>query len=120
MASIIVLQQHLLHTSDRAVDSTTFAKVAALLIPLIALLCAMGMVSNLRYAHVVNRYLRRGRDFGSLVRIALPVMAAIWFLQETLAAACTFYAISGPLGLLRRRDRKMKTPTENGGSSEQA
>ncbi len=119
VASLIVLQQHLLHTSDGAADSSTFAKVAALFIPLIALLCAIGMVSNLRYAHVVNRYLRRGRDFGSLVRIALPVMAAIWFLQETLAAACTLYAISGPLGLLHPRDRQPDTATETGDSHEQ-
>lgn len=103
VASLIVLHQHLLHTSEGVNDSTTFAKAAALFIPLIALLCAIGMVSNLRYAHVVNRYLRGSRDFGALVRIALPVMAAVWFLQETLAAACTLYAISGPAGLLRRR-----------------
>lgn len=105
VASLIVLQQHLLHTSDRAGDSVTFGKIVALFIPLIALLCAIGMVSNLHYPHVVNRYLRRGRDFSSLVRIALPVIAAVWFLQETLAAACTFYALSGPLGLFRRRKR---------------
>jgi hypothetical protein len=38
-----------------------------------------------------------------LVRLILPVVAAIWFLQETLAAACTFYVLSGPLGMLRGR-----------------
>ena len=106
VASLIVLQQHLLHTTDLADSSVTFARVAALAIPVVALLCAIGMVSNLPYPHVVNRYLRGGRDFGSLVRIALPVMAAIWFLQETLAAACTLYAISGPLGGLFRRNRR--------------
>ena len=104
VASLIVLQQHLLHTSEAAPSSITFAKVAALAIPFIALLCALGMVSNLPYPHVVNRYLRGSRDFPSLVRIALPVMTAIWFMQETVAIACTAYAISGPLrGVARRR-----------------
>jgi len=104
VASLIVLQQHLLHTSEAVPSSITFAKVAALAIPFIALLCALGMVSSMPYAHVVNRYLRGGRDFQSLVRIALPVMAAVWFMQETVAIACTAYALSGPLrGMARRR-----------------
>jgi CDP-diacylglycerol--serine O-phosphatidyltransferase len=110
VASLIVLQQHLLHTSEAAPSSITFAKIAALAIPIIALLCALGMVSSLPYPHVVNRYLRRGRDFQSLVRIALPVMAAIWFMQETVAIACTTYALSGPLrGLARRRRDDLAT-----------
>ena len=103
VASLIVLHQHLLYTRFDATESLAFDRIAALTIPVIALLCGLGMVSNLRYPHVVNRYLRGARDFGSLVRIALPLVAAVWFLQETLAAACTLYALSGPLGLLRRR-----------------
>lgn len=109
VASLILLQQHLMFTRFAATESLTFDRVAALTIPVIALLCAIGMVSNIRYPHIVNRYLRGGRDFGSLVRLILPVVAAIWFLQETLAAACTFYALSGPLGMLRRKS-KTETP----------
>ena len=112
VASLIVLQQHLLHTSDAAPSSITFAKVAALAIPVVALLCAIGMVSNLPYPHVVNRYLRGGRDFGAMVRIALPVMGLIWFMQETIAIACTTYALSGPFrGLFQRRRDDHETPT---------
>jgi CDP-diacylglycerol--serine O-phosphatidyltransferase len=115
VASLIVLQQHLLYTSEIADGSLTFARVAALAIPVIALLCGLGMVSNLRYPHIVNRYLRGGRDFASLVRIALPLMAAVWFLQETLAAGCTLYALSGPLrGVFgRNRETGPNTPVEN-------
>ncbi|MAD79191.1 MAG: hypothetical protein CMJ51_07470 [Planctomycetaceae bacterium] len=115
VASLIVLQQHLLYTSEIADGSLTFARVAALAIPVIALLCGLGMVSNLRYPHIVNRYLRGGRDFASLVRIALPLMAAVWFLQETLAAGCTLYALSGPLrGVFgRNRETRPTPPVEN-------
>ena len=109
VASLILLQQHLMFTRFDATESLTFDRVAALTIPVIALLCAIGMVSNTRYPHVVNRYLRGGRDFGSVVRMILPVVAAIWFLQETLAAACTLYALSGPLGVLRRRSEEGPT-----------
>ncbi len=49
-------------TRFAAPDSLTFDPVAALTIPVIALLCAIGMVSNIRYPHIVNRYLRGGRD----------------------------------------------------------
>ena len=114
VASLILLQQHLMFTRFEATESLAFDRVAALTIPVIALLCAIGMVSNTRYPHIVNRYLRGGRDFGSVVRLILPVVAAVWFLQETLAAACTFYALSGPLGLLRRKkDEPAALPIEH-------
>ena len=118
VASLIVLQQHLLHTNDLAGDSVTFARLAALFIPFVALLCAIGMVSNMRYPHVVNRYLRGGRDFGSIVRIALPVIAAVWFLQETLAAACTLYALWTPARFVLGRGRRKKTATTPSGEVE--
>lgn len=101
VASLILLQQHLLFTTSTVSESVTFARVAALAIPFVALLCAIGMVSNLAYPHMVNRYLRGRHDFGTIVRLVLPIIGAIWFLQETLAIGCTWYALYGPCrGLL--------------------
>lgn len=105
VASLILLQQHLLFTTSTAGESVTFARIAALAIPFVALLCAIGMVSNLPYPHMVNRYLRGHRDFGAIVRLVLPIIGAVWFLQETLAIGCTWYALYGPVrgSLLRFR-----------------
>lgn len=122
VASLIVLHQHLLFTTTRAPDSVTFARVAALAIPLVALLSGLAMVSNIPYPHVVNRYLRGGRDYGSLVRITLPIIALVWFMQETVALACTAYALAGPVRSLRRSVRRTGTlevkPTDSSTSSD--
>ena len=108
VASLIVLHQHLLFTKD-ASESLAIARTTALVLPIITLLGGMAMVSSIPYPHIVNRYMRQKRDFGSLVRIVLPVIAAIWFLQATLAIFCTAYALSGPFRLasiyMRNRPR---------------
>ena len=96
IVSLIVLHQHLLFTKG-AGDSIAIARASALLLPFVTLLCGLAMVSTIPYTHVVNRYLGKQRDFGSLVKIVLPVVAAIWFLQATLAIVCTAYALSGPI-----------------------
>jgi CDP-diacylglycerol--serine O-phosphatidyltransferase len=108
IASLIVLHQHLLATRTGVEENLAFARFAALGIPLIALLCAFAMVSTIRYAHFANRVLRAKRDFSSLVRIVVPLIACIFSFQITLAAAFTLYALSGPvraLWLIARRDR---------------
>ena len=99
IASLIVLHQHLLFTKG-AGDSITVARVSALLLPFVTILCSLAMVSAIPYTHVANRYLGRQRDFGALIKIVLPVVAAIWFLQATLAIVCTAYALSGPTRLI--------------------
>ena len=104
IASLVVLHQHLLFTKG-AGDSITIARISALTLPLITLGVGIAMVSAIPYPHLINRYLRRQRDFTSLVRIVLPVVAAIWFLQATLAVVCTAYAVSGPIRMLVMRSR---------------
>lgn len=101
VVSLIVLHQHLLFTKG-AGESIAIARTSALVFPFLTILCALAMVSTIPYTHIVNRYLGRQRDFGSLIRVVLPVVAAIWFLQATLAVVCTAYALSGPTRILVR------------------
>ncbi len=104
VASLIILHQHLLVANPIVAElPTSFVRGAALGTPLIALLCAMGMVSSIRYVHIVNRYLRREQTFTVIVRVIIPLVLAVWWLQETLAVVFTLYALSGPIGLMRRR-----------------
>jgi CDP-diacylglycerol--serine O-phosphatidyltransferase len=113
VASFIVLHQHLLFTTA-AGESVTVARVAALLFPIVTLLCGLAMVSAVPYSHMVNRYLGGRRDFGALVRIVLPVIAAIWFLQATVAIVCTAYAFSGPTRLLVYKFRRRYAADSDG------
>ena len=82
------------------------ARIAALGIPLVTVIVALAMVSSIRYSHFVNRVLRSRRTFPALVRIVLPVLVAIWWPREMLAAGFVIYALSGPvIALLRPADR---------------
>jgi CDP-diacylglycerol--serine O-phosphatidyltransferase len=106
VASLIVLHQYLLYRHAGIEDGLGFARIAALGIPLVTVIVALAMVSSIRYSHFVNRVLRSRRTFPALVRIVLPVLVAIWWPREMLAAGFVIYALSGPvIALLRPADR---------------
>ncbi|MBC23666.1 MAG: hypothetical protein CMJ32_07095 [Phycisphaerae bacterium] len=103
IASLIVLHQHGLSAWLGADDSMTFARISALGIPLITLLCALAMNSRLPYVHIAIRYLSGNRDISYLIRIVVPCALAIFWFQEVLAIGFTAYALSGPWHWLRSR-----------------
>ena len=105
VASLIVLHQHLLFRHD-GLPETPFARISAYGLPLVTLFAAILMVSTVRYPHFANRVLRTRRDFAGLVRMLVPVILAVFWLQITIAVGFTLYALLGParaLWLLRRQ-----------------
>lgn len=105
VASLIVLHQHLLIKTFAAEVPAGFARASSLFIPLVTILCAVAMVSRMRYAHIVNRYLRGRRSFRYIVWLVVPLVAAILWLQVTMAIAFVLYALSGPWSLLTRKPK---------------
>jgi CDP-diacylglycerol--serine O-phosphatidyltransferase len=104
IASLIVLQQHLLFTtSETSATEAILANTFALGIPFVTLLCALAMISRLPYAHFVNRYLAPKQDFTWLAKIIIPLVFASLWPQITLAVGFTAYALTGPLALIRKR-----------------
>ena len=114
VASLIVPHQHLLAQSPEASSSAFFEKGFALGIPVVTLLCALAMVSRIRYAHFVNRYLAPKRDFSYVARVVVPIVFASNWPQITLAVGFTAYAVSGPIagathlrsGIRRRKEQE--------------
>jgi CDP-diacylglycerol--serine O-phosphatidyltransferase len=104
VASLIVLHQHLLHETPGIEEGLAFARAAALGIPFVTVLVAIAMISNIRYQHFSNRVLRARRGFHSLLRIVLPVIIALWWPVQALAAGFVIYALSGPVMSIFRRD----------------
>lgn len=106
VASLVLLHQHLL--TQRYFDEITpaFARWTSLGIPLVMLLCALGMVSSIPFVHFANRFVRARKSFAYVVRLVIVLMMAVWWFQETLAVACTTYALSGPAILLWRWMRR--------------
>src|SRR5947207_7343780 len=76
VAAWILMQQDLLHESlERAsrnmphITLDVLFNICTWLLPLIVLATGMLMVSNIRYPHVVNRYLRGRRSFARLILV---------------------------------------------------
>jgi len=108
IASLIILHQHFFVVRFDSAPPDMFARAAALGVPFITLLCALGMVSSVRYTHIVNRYLLGPRSFGYVVRLVIPLLLAIWKFQITLAVLFTAYALSGFVRviIIRLRERR--------------
>ncbi|MFG0329996.1 MAG: CDP-alcohol phosphatidyltransferase family protein [Phycisphaerales bacterium] len=107
LASLILLHQHYLGETDYP----WAARVTALGMSFILLLCAIGMVSRLPYVHVTNRYIRGDANFGYIVRITIIALSAVFFTTEILAIAFTLYALSAPTrSLMRSRHRRQGIP----------
>jgi CDP-diacylglycerol--serine O-phosphatidyltransferase len=99
VASLVILHQHLLLRFPDDIPRS-FARAAALGIPVVMLLCALAMVSSIPYVHFTNRYLHGPRSFHYIVRLALAVVFLAWWFQETIAAIFVIYVLSGPVRLL--------------------
>ncbi len=112
VAALILLHQHLalvvfnqdVPTSVREPES--FAPIAALAIPAVTLLCALAMVSRMRYPHFVNRYLKGRKSFGRVAALVMVLAAGAWWFHQMLAVALVCYAMSGPAFWLIQRFRK--------------
>ena len=84
----------------------TLARVALFIMPVIVLSTGLLMVSDIRYPHVVNRYLRGKRSFGRLLAVvALLLLLVVWH-EYTLAIGTVVYAFYGfglwVMGRIRR------------------
>jgi len=121
VASLVILHQHLLVTQFggapvipgealQADAPLSFVQWAALGIPLIMLLCAFAMVSNVPYVHLVNRYFRGQKSFHYMVRLVVLLAFAIWSFRITLAITLTAYALSGPARLVLNRFKRKRAP----------
>ena len=63
---------------------------------MIMLLAAFGMVSRMRYQHVVSRYLGGRVGFGTITKIVILGLLLLIHLQGALAAGFALYAMSAP------------------------
>lgn len=118
VASLILLHQHLLVKRFGGEFPPGFERTCSLLIPLVTLMAALDMVSTMRYPHLINRFARGRKNFPALVRIVIPVVMAVLWLQVALAICFVAYALSGPLGAAMRRVRRRRlVPAAGAGAS---
>jgi CDP-diacylglycerol--serine O-phosphatidyltransferase len=116
VASLILLHQHLLVKRYGGEFPLSIEATSSLMIPAITLLCALAMVSTIRYPHIINRGLRGRKPFPVLVQIVIPIVMGIWWLQVALAICFTTYAVYGPVAALSRRMRRPADAAPGGGA----
>jgi CDP-diacylglycerol--serine O-phosphatidyltransferase len=114
VASLIILHQHLWVTKFNEVAPPGFGATSSLAIPIVTMFCSAAMVSRLRYAHIINRYLRGKRSFAYVAWIVAPIVLAIWWFQITLAVLFTVYLLSGPVLTIMSRGKPRQGQAPSG------
>jgi CDP-diacylglycerol---serine O-phosphatidyltransferase len=93
VASLILLHQSFLAQEDQ---DHLLIRTAAVVMVFISLLTALAMVSQFRYVHLMNRYVRGRAPFGTVAKAVIIGLLLVVWLQGTLAAAFVIYSLSAP------------------------
>ncbi|MEM1445905.1 MAG: CDP-alcohol phosphatidyltransferase family protein [Planctomycetota bacterium] len=106
VATLALLHQYFLHMpeADPPLPTREGAAFGAALVLIAAtLLCALAMVSRLKYVHILNRYVRGRAPFGVVAwAVVIGLMLLVWP-QITAAAAFLAYAVSAPAAAIAQR-----------------
>ena len=100
VVALIMLHQHVL---ANGIDEVWLGRSYAFGVPIVALCCALGMVSSMPYDHFVGRYLARPQTFRFLSTTVIIIFLAIWWFQETVAVGFIWYALTGPIAVIKKR-----------------
>lgn len=106
VASMILLVGMLLR--NQKVPNWTLNGLAIAMV-MLTLLVAFAMVSNLRYIHVMNRFMRGRAKFDLLVKIVVVFILLIISLRGAMVGGFVIYALSAPTMALWRRTRRNMT-----------
>ena len=96
----------LLHESISLADQPVLKRIVLWMIPVVVLATGLLMVSMIRYAHVVNRYLRGKKSVPMVLVVLAVVLLFIISPTITLAVAVLVYAFSGLFGYLYLKVRR--------------
>ncbi len=94
--------------------SASLAHGLACLLPVVVLSAGLLMVSNIRYPHLVNRYLRGRQPMGRLVPILLIAMLAIWKHRYFLGVGSISYMLYAVVLWFYARSRQGQNKTAAG------
>jgi len=105
VAGLTLMQQDLLQQG-----LVVLSTVCTLALPIVVLATGLLMVSNIRYPHLVNRYLRGRRSIARVLFVlVIGLLLVVWH-QYTLGIGTLVYAAWGPATWLYARARAAGTP----------
>ncbi len=94
VAAFILMQQYMKARVDFAAGADV-ARWLLYFLPLVVLMCGLLMVSNIRYPHLVNRYLRGRRSWARLVAVLCLALLLIVAHQPTMGIGTLAYVLWG-------------------------
>ena len=115
IASLVILHQEFFFRASGLGDwlaSSNVGWAADLLVrglPAVALVLSLAMVSRMPYVHLVNQYMHGRRSFRHLVRLTLFLIICLVHMQIALVCLFCGFALSGPIGDVRRRWKAVKS-----------
>jgi len=118
VVALILAQQDLFEESKtiqiRWLASTVgvVSDAPVIALPLVVLLTGILMVSNIRYPHVVNRYLKGRKSIASVIVMVVLLLLVMVAHRYILGIGCIAYALWGPAWWLwtRAKNRGGRTP----------
>ncbi len=109
VAAFILMEQDLLNLAVEYAWAKHLAHFCVYLLPLVVLLSGLLMVSNIRYPHVINRWLRGRRPIARLMAGVVVVLLLFVAHRYVLGVGCLGYALYGPATLMYLRMRRRST-----------
>ena len=121
VGTLVLLFDHLMHLKEAAGTGPTpalmsqetalwFAAAVSITLPIMTLAAGLLMVSNFKYPHIVNQYIRGRKPFGYLVKLILLAAAVMIEPFLTMAFAATVFVAWSPLTAAFRRKRPTTEP----------
>ncbi len=107
VAAFVLMQQDMLRR-----NWDLLSNISLTILPVVVLGTGLLMVSQIRYPHVVNRYLRGRRSMGRLVSVVALVLLVIVAHQYVLALGHLAYVIWGLVLFAMARRRKAYLPPQ--------
>jgi len=113
IAALVLMQQDLSlaqwHNSVITSIASSAACACVWCLPIVVLATGLLMISNVRYPHLVNRYLRGRRSIGRLILVLAFVLLFLVAHRYVLAIGMVLYALMGPASMAYARLRNRGT-----------
>ena len=109
VAALVLMQQDLANDPWHGMFpgiAQTLSTVLVYVLPFIVLATGLLMVSNIRYPHLINRYMRGRKSLARVITVVILLLLLVVAHRYILGIGCVLYALWGPISWGWARSRK--------------